>query len=35
MFAIAVPSEITLIQDLSAAHRQFASLKEAADWLAG
>jgi HAD superfamily hydrolase (TIGR01509 family) len=34
MSCIAVPSEITLTQDLSVAHRQFASLKEVAAWLA-
>jgi HAD superfamily hydrolase (TIGR01509 family) len=35
MFCIAVPSDITAALDLSAAHRQFASLRDAAAWLAG
>jgi putative hydrolase of the HAD superfamily len=35
MFCIAVPSEITAALDLSAAHKQFASLRDAAVWLGG
>jgi HAD superfamily hydrolase (TIGR01509 family) len=35
MFCIAVPSEITAALDFSAAHIQFASLRDAAAWLAG
>jgi len=33
MYCLAVPNALTLAQDLSAAHRRFPSLREAAAWL--